>query len=106
VSPQDVDAASDWFGRNGGRVVFFGRMVPAIRTLISIPAGVARMPLPAFLVLTTAGSALWTGMLAIAGWLLQSQYARVENWVNPVSTVVIVGIVLVYVARLVRVRRA
>lgn len=106
VSPQEVDAAAAWFERNGGRVVFFGRMVPAVRTLISIPAGLARMPLPSFLALTAVGSALWTGALAVAGYLLESQYTRVEGWVNPVSTLVVVLLVLWYLVRLVRVRRA
>ena len=106
VSPQDVDTASAWFERNGGRVVFFGRMVPAVRTLISIPAGVARMPLASFLALTAAGSALWTGALAVAGFLLESQYTRVEGWVNPVSTLVVVLLLLWYFLRLVRMRRA
>ena len=73
VLPKDVDTASAWFDRNGGRVVFFGRMVPAVRTLISIPAGVARMPQRWFLALTAAGSVLWTGALAVAGFLLESQ---------------------------------
>ena len=106
VSPQDVDTASAWFERNGGRVVFFGRMVPAVRTLISIPAGVARMPLTRFLALTAVGSLFWTGALAVAGYLLESQYTRVEGWVNPVSTLVVVLLVLWYLLRLVRMRRA
>lgn len=106
VSPSDVDAATLWFERKGGRIVFLGRMVPAIRTLISIPAGVARMPLVPFLTLTTLGSLLWTGALAVAGYLLQGQYARVEAWVNPVSTLVVVLLVLWYLARLVHVGRA
>ncbi len=106
VSPKDVETASAWFDRNGGRMVFLGRMVPAVRTLISIPAGIARMPLPSFLALTAAGSTLWTGALAVAGYLLESQYARVEGWVNPVSTVVVALLVLWYGVRLVRVRRA
>jgi membrane protein DedA with SNARE-associated domain len=106
VSPEDVDTASAWFARNGGRVVFFGRMVPAVRTLISIPAGVARMPLASFLALTALGSALWTGALAVAGFLLESQYTRVAVWVNPLSTVVVMLLLLWYVLRLVRMRRA
>ena len=81
-------------------------MVPAVRTLISIPAGVARMPLPAFLALAAAGSAVWTGALAVAGYLLESQYTRIEGWVNPVSTLVVVLLVLWYLVRLVRPRRA
>lgn len=106
VSPSDVDAATDWFGRHGGRVVLFGRMVPAVRTLISIPAGVARMPLMPFLLLTALGSAIWTGALAVAGFLLESRYAQVEAWINPASTVVVAALALWYLARLIGFRRA
>ncbi len=106
VSPGDVDKASAWFERHGGKVVFFGRMVPAVRTLISIPAGVARMPLPSFLAFTVVGSAIWTGGLAVAGFLLESQYARVAGWVNPVSTLVVALVVVWYLLRLANVRRA
>jgi membrane protein DedA with SNARE-associated domain len=106
ISPEDVDTASAWFERNGGRMVFLCRMVPAVRTLISIPAGVARMPLAPFLALTALGSALWSGALAVAGFLLESQYTRVAEWVNPVSTLVVVLLVLWYLFRLARMRRA
>lgn len=102
VSPKDVDTAASWFERSGRRVVFFGRMVPATRTLISIPAGVARMPILPFLGLTALGSALWTEALASAGFLLESQYARVADWVNPVSTLVVAAIMLWYAPRLFR----
>lgn len=106
VSPRDVDVATAWFARHGGRVVFVGRMVPALRTLISVPAGVARMRVGKFLFLTAIGSALWTGALAVAGFLLEGQYGRVEAWVNPVSTLVVALLLLWCLARLVRFRRA
>lgn len=99
VTPQDVDAASAWFDSNGGRVVFLGRMVPAIRTFISVPAGVARMPMATFLGLTAAGRAIWSVALAAAGYLLESQYTRVADWVNPVSTLVVVALAVWYLSR-------
>lgn len=77
-----------------------------LRTLISIPAGVARMPLGRFLMLTALGSAVWTGLLGIAGYLLEGQYARVEAWVNPASTLVVALLALWYIVRLVQFRRA
>jgi membrane protein DedA with SNARE-associated domain len=63
----EVDRASDWFDRYGWGAVFFGRMVPAVRTLISVPAGIAGMHLAPFLAVTTIGSALWVGLLAGGG---------------------------------------
>ncbi len=102
ISPTDVDAASQWFRRHGWQAVFFGRMIPAVRTLISVPAGVARMPLAPFLTYTVLGSGIWTGLLAGAGFLLESQYDKVEGWVNPVTNVVLAIAVLWYLSRLVR----
>jgi membrane protein DedA with SNARE-associated domain len=102
ISPQEVDSASAWFRNHGGRAVLFGRMIPGVRTLISVPAGVARMPLLPFLIYTTLGSLIWTGLLAGAGFLLQSQYERVADWIDPVSTGVVVVLVGIYVYRLIR----
>ena len=102
ISPREVDAATDWFRRYGWRAVFFGRMIPGVRTFISVPAGVARMPMGPFLSFTALGSLAWTTALAVAGYLLQSQYDRVATWVNPISTLVIVGLIGIYLFRLVR----
>ena len=102
ISPQEVDAASAWFRTYGWKAVFFGRMIPGVRTLISVPAGMASMPLVPFLVFTTLGSFIWTGLLAGAGFLLQSQYEKVANWIDPVSTAVIVVLIAVYLFRLAR----
>lgn len=102
ISPREVDAASSWFRSYGWQAVFFGRMIPGVRTLISVPAGVARMPLMPFLIFTTFGSLIWTSLLAIAGFLLESQYEKVADWINPVSTGVILVFVGVYIYRLAR----
>ena len=102
LSPKDVDSAGTWFRDYGWRAVFFGRMIPGVRTLISVPAGMARMPLRPFLIFTTLGSLIWTGLLAAAGFLLQAQYDSVAAWVDPVSTLVIVGLIGVYIFRLIK----
>ena len=102
LSPGDIEAAHDWFQRHGAMAVFFGRMIPAIRTLISVPAGLARMPLWKFLAYTTVGSALWTGILTFAGLLLHENYALVADWVDPLSKLVVVTVVAVYVWRVIR----
>jgi membrane protein DedA with SNARE-associated domain len=105
-SPDDVDRADDWFGRHGARAVFFGRLIPTVRTLISVPAGIAGMPLPRFLAWSVLGTSLWTALLAGAGYLLQSQYNRVADYLNPVSTVIVVLIIGWYLYRVVTFRPA
>lgn len=101
MTPGDVDTASVWFHQYGPAAVFFGRMIPTVRTLISVPAGIVRMSLPAFLLLTTLGSAIWVTLLASAGLLLDAHYERVGTFVEPVTNVVIIVIVGTYIYRLV-----
>ncbi|SBV32394.1 putative Membrane protein [uncultured Sphingopyxis sp.] len=88
------------FDRFGWIAVLFGRLVPAVRTLISVPAGLAPMALGRFLILTIVGSAMWNTILIIAGYVLKDQYAEVEHWVNPVTKAVVLGVIAIYVVRL------
>lgn len=80
VEPEDVDLATDWFSRKGRPAVFLCRFVPIVRSLISIPAGMSRMPMTPFLVLTAAGSFCWNTVLVLAGkaagdsWEIVSEY--------------------------------
>jgi membrane protein DedA with SNARE-associated domain len=104
LSPGDIDKAQGFFQRHGGKAVLLGRLVPGVRTLISVPAGIVAMPLPAFLLWTGIGTVAWTALLAGAGYLLESQYARVEGWVSPVSNVIMGAIVLFYLYRVVTFR--
>lgn len=96
----DVRRAVTWFGRHGRTAVFVGRLVPGVRSLISIPAGIDRMPLPRFCVFTTAGSLVWNAALFLAGYELGEQWHVVEGYVGPASNVVyvLIGIALVVVA--------
>ncbi|WP_299648215.1 DedA family protein [uncultured Jannaschia sp.] len=102
ISPEEVDRASDWFRRHGAWAILIGRILPGLRTLISVPAGVARMPLLPFLFYTTLGSVVWIAGLTVLGYLLEAQYERVAGWLDPVSWVVVGTLVAVYVWRLVR----
>ncbi|PWJ17433.1 DedA family protein [Jannaschia seohaensis] len=102
ISPGDVDRASAWFREKGAWAVLVGRMMPGFRTLISVPAGVARMPLGPFLIYTTAGSLVWIGGLAILGYVLESQYERVGDWIDPASWIVLGAVVGIYLWRLFR----
>ncbi|GAB3005291.1 DedA family protein [Saccharothrix stipae] len=93
----DVDRSEEWFARHGKATVFFGRMVPIFRSLISIPAGVERMPLPGFLLLTAAGSLIWNSALILAGYVLGENYHLVERYMGIVSKVVLVLVALAVV---------
>jgi membrane protein DedA with SNARE-associated domain len=102
VSGEEIRKARDGFERHGGMVVLFGRVIPAVRSLISIPAGTARMHLGVFLFYTTLGSAAWAALLAALGYLLGRNYERVETYLSPVTWAIIGAIVVTYVVRIVR----
>lgn len=82
----DVDRTEAWFLRNGYRAVFFGRMVPVFRSLVSIPAGVERMRLAPFVAYTAAGSMLWNTTLILAGYVLGDNWHLVERYVGLATT--------------------
>ncbi|HEX6102624.1 MAG TPA: DedA family protein [Alphaproteobacteria bacterium] len=101
LGPRDVDKADDWFDRYGGWVVFFGRLVPTVRTLVAIPAGLFEMNVWLYLVLTTAGSAIWTAALALVGWWLGSNWKTVGTYIDPVTYAIMAAIVVLYIYRVV-----
>lgn len=94
LHPEDIDRTVGWFQRHGSVAVFFGRMIPIFRSLISIPAGVTRMPLWRFGLLTAAGSLIWNTVFVLAGFLLGESWHVVEQYVDIVQYVVIVGVAL------------
>lgn len=99
LTPDDIDKADAWFDRHGGKAVFAGRLVPTVRTFISVPAGASGMPFGRFLAHTAAGTLLWTALLALAGWGLESRHDLVAAWIGPVSTAILVVILAVYLYR-------
>lgn len=99
LSPVEIDEATGWFKRHCGQSVLVGRLIPAVRTLISVPAGIADMHLARFLLYSSLGTALWSALLAGAGYMLQDQYQKVEAYVNPVTNVVLAAAVAWYVYR-------
>lgn len=101
VSAQELDRALHVFNRHGRSAVFFGRLIPAIRTLISVPAGICKMSLVPFLAYSIAGSLIWIGFLTGAGFVLEANYSAVQQYMDPVSKGVIGLIVAGYVYRLV-----
>lgn len=101
VTHGDIEHAMESFEKHGRKVVLFGRLIPAIRTLISVPAGLAGMPMGQFLLYSTVGSLVWTGILTGAGYMLESQYERVAQYVDPVSKAILIGLLGWYLYRVV-----
>jgi len=89
VSKEDLDRADHWFDRYGGWIVFFGRMVPGVRSIVSIPAGLSEMPLGRFTLLTAAGSALWNTALISAGFFFGENWRRVAGFADSASPVLL-----------------
>ena len=85
----DLERTEEWFARHGRKAVFFGRMVPIFRSLISVPAGIERMPLLQFLGLTLAGSAIWNTIFVLAGYHLGEQWHVVEAYAGTFQKLVI-----------------
>ncbi|MDQ8756440.1 DedA family protein [Sphingosinicella sp. LHD-64] len=95
----DVEKVRRGFRRYGGAIVFFARLTPNFRTFVSVPAGLTKMKLLRFLAWSTLGTAVWSGLLAAAGYALGSQFEKIERIIGPVSTVIVVAIVLFYIWR-------
>ena len=99
---EDIRKAIDWFDRHDKAAVFFGRFVPGVRTLISVPAGMNGMGRGAFFAYTALGSAIWNAALIAAGYILSANYARVADYLNPVTNVLLAGLVGWYLFRVAR----
>ncbi|MEU8899412.1 DedA family protein [Nocardia sp. NPDC048505] len=104
----DVDKAEAWFQRHGTKAVFFGRMIPLFRSLISIPAGIERMSVVRFTVLTTAGSLIWNTIFVLSGYYLGENWDAVEPYADVLQKLVVLTVfvaVAVFVVRRVGGRR-
>lgn len=106
ISAQDIGKADDWFDRHSGKAVFFCRCIPGIRSLISIPAGVAHMHVMPFLLYTALGTSLWTALLAYLGRLLGKNYEQVSTYLGPVAYVVFGIIALAAITWIIQRKRA
>ncbi|MBD1937266.1 DedA family protein [Microcoleus sp. FACHB-68] len=105
LSSKDIEKSKQWFGKHGGIAVFFGRIVPAVRTLISLPAGLNNMHFGKFLLYTSAGSALWAALLTYAGYVLGQNYQLVEKFLGPVSKIVVVVLIVAFAIWVIRRRK-
>jgi membrane protein DedA with SNARE-associated domain len=102
IRAKDLQKTEEYFGKHGGKTIFIGRFLPVVRHLISIPAGIARMPLPKFLTLTFLGATMWGGGLMVLGYQLGSNWESIAAKAKRVDLLVAGLIVLVILAVVVR----
>ena len=96
ISSNDLIKSKRWFDKYGVSLVFWGRLVPGIRTLISVPAGIELMPLKKFLIWTTFGSFIWVALLTYAGYLFGENYSMIETYLNQIKYVVKPILILIF----------
>jgi membrane protein DedA with SNARE-associated domain len=94
ISGEDIEKSTNWFQKHGSKAVLFGRLVPGIRTLISIPAGISKMPLIPFFIYSTIGTIVWVTFLTYAGYFLGKNYKLVEDYIDVITKVVVFGVLL------------
>lgn len=102
VRPSDLDKTEQFFSKHGAWTIFIGRFVPVVRHVISVPAGIARMPLRTFLLQTFLGSTCWGGGLMVFGYILGTQWEAIAQGAKRVDLVIAVAITLTILAVAVR----
>src|SRR2546421_13111235 len=106
IKPHDVERADAWFARYGASAVFFSRMLPVLRTFISLPAGVARMDVKKFSLLTVLGCIPWVTALTLSGYYLGNNWQKVLTYTRPLEYAVLAAVVIGIAMVLVRRRKA
>jgi len=96
----DVERADRWFGSHGTAFVFVGRLIPTVRSLVSVPAGLLHMRFRNFFIASTIGTALWTAILTGAGYQVHQNVAGIAEWIGPISNAVLIVLAIGYVWRL------
>lgn len=99
ISARQIDDLEDWFLHHSHWTVPLAHVVPGLRTLISIPAGVFKMNPWRFTILTVLGASVWTSLLALGGYWLGARFAEIERYLGPISTAIMGALVLYYVYR-------
>ena len=97
IKSNDVKKSLDWFEHYGHRIVFFGRMIPAVRSLISIPAGMSHMPFWKFMFFSSLGTIIWTTFLACVGFYFGENQALMQNIFNQVSHFIIIVVIAIII---------
>ena len=98
--PEDIDKAVSWFDKRGNYTVFFCRFIPIVRSLISIPAGCAKMKMLPFLLLTTAGSFIWNTVLVYLGALAGKSWSKIAGYMDTYSTIVLIILIIAVLSAL------
>lgn len=96
----EVQRAQRWFTLHGAFFVFLGRMLPTVRSLVSVPAGLLKMRFKTFVIASTLGTAGWTALLAGAGYKLKENFTQIDGWLGPISNAIMLVLVVGYVWRL------
>ncbi|HEX2546251.1 MAG TPA: DedA family protein [Ramlibacter sp.] len=102
VTPQELERAERWFERRGGWALLVGRLVPAVRSIISMPAGFSGMSVGKMIAWSSIGTLIWSGALALLGFWLGSRFEQVSPWVDRASLAILAFLVASYVWRVVR----
>lgn len=101
LSAKDIDHIDDWFDRHGSWAIPVAHIIPGLRTLISIPAGVFGTPFPRFAILSTLGSTVWNSLLVGAGYFLGRQFSTVDRYLGPAGLVIMAAVLLYYLYRVI-----
>ena len=102
ISSNDLTKSKKWFEKYGVSLVFWGRLVPGIRTLISVPAGIELMPIKKFLIWTTLGSLIWVALLTYAGYVFGENYLIIESYLDKIKYVVKPILILIFLYFIIR----
>jgi membrane protein DedA with SNARE-associated domain len=102
ISEADFDRANHWLNQYGRQTVFWGRLIPGIRTVISLPAGIGEMPFLPFSLYSILGTVFWVTLLTVAGYLLGNNYYLVEEYLGPIAKIVLVTLAIALIVWIVR----
>jgi membrane protein DedA with SNARE-associated domain len=102
LSRKDLESSRTWFARHGTWAVLIARLIPGMRSIVSIPAGLAAMPVGRFVALTAIGSGIWNSALIVAGFLLGRNWDQVKGWIapfGPIVYVILIAVVALFAGR-------
>lgn len=102
VSGGDIEKANKWFNKYGNIAVLLGRLVPGVRTLISLPAGMNQMKMTPFIIYSTIGTLVWVSLLTTAGYILGENYTLIEKYIAPLSKIALLSIGFLFVIWIIR----
>lgn len=101
LTPEDIENGLDYLKKHHQWAIVLARLIPALRTVISIPAGIAKVPQKSFLFFTVLGTLFWNALLLWLGTELGENYQQVSSYLDPITTVILVGAILIYIYRLI-----